>query len=53
MPIEIKELVIKTVIDKSNDKTENSTAKSDIDTKQIVDICVKEVLDKLRSQKER
>lgn len=53
MPIEIKELVIKTVIDKSSDTPHKAASNSKFDTQQIIDICVKEVLDKLRTQKER
>jgi len=51
MPIEIKELVIKTTI--SEDKQQGGPALADTDMKMIISACVEQVMDLLKERDER
>ena len=54
MPIEIKELVVKAVVEKSKDSTSKQPGKLDEKERQeIIKDCVEQVLKMLRYQNER
>ncbi|MEO1517072.1 MAG: DUF5908 family protein [Bacteroidota bacterium] len=52
MPIEIKELIVRTTVDTDQGKREKNEASS-VDVSQIVAECVEQVLDILKQHNER
>jgi len=62
MPIEIRELHIKTVVDTSGEKKGNTTSETGlkateqgeaVNTEQLVDLCVEKILEILKEKTER
>jgi hypothetical protein len=53
MPVEVRELVIKTTIDNTAGKKGPNTQQKDQDSGDIVKECVEQVMDLLKLEKER
>lgn len=54
MPVEIRELQIVAVVDKSNGQTQpKATANATVDTNKIIAECVEQVLEILKQKNER
>ena len=53
MPVEVKELVIKAVVDDETRKEEKSKPADKIDREEIIEDCVEQVLEILKREKER
>lgn len=53
MPVEVKELVIKAVIDDQMKKEEKKKPSEKIDRDEIIEDCVEQVLGILKKEKER
>jgi hypothetical protein len=57
MPVEIKKLIVKAIVDssgsKQGDDTNSSSSKTPIDQEQIIKNCVKQVLQILKQTKQR
>ena len=53
MPVEVRELVIKAVVDDQTKKDETKTTTAQKDNSEIVEDCVEQVLEILKREKER
>ena len=53
MPVEVRELVIKAVVDNQTKKPEAQQKPAEKDNQDIVDDCVEQVLEILKREKER
>ena len=53
MPVEVRELVIKAVVDDQTKKPESQQKPAEKNSQDIIDDCVEQVLEILRREKER
>jgi len=53
MPVEVKELIIKAVIDDQTRKEKKDNSQDKINREEIIEDCVDQVLEILKKQKER